>query len=133
MPSIRPSKVFRAPLYYEINTRLSITVNYTEKCFPNVPDLSQTSPYILNVISSVQHLFIFFLKSRPDTVVLSNGTMHQFRWFFYVSNVTFSSFNIKFDIWINTKVSIFYVKWSFDSFQRGWSWLILRPTIGFMP
>ena len=37
-------------------------------------------------------------------MVLSKGTMLQFRQFFDVSNMTFSTFNIKFDI--GTKISV---------------------------
>ena len=44
-------------------------------------------------------------------MVLTKGTMLQFRQFFNVPNMTFSTFNIKFDIWTNIKVNIFYVKW----------------------
>ena len=41
------------------------------------------------------------------TMVLFKGTMHQFRQFFNVPNMTFSTFNIKFDIWTKIKVNIF--------------------------
>ena len=48
-----------------------------------------------------------FSTNAPSTVVLSKGTMLQFRRFFDVSNMTFSTFNIKFDIGTKTKVNIF--------------------------
>ena len=48
------------------------------------------------------------MKKNPCyTVVLSKGTMLQFRRFFDVSNMTFSTFNTKFDIGTNIKVNNF--------------------------
>ena len=56
-------------------------------------------------------------------MVLFKGTMHQFGQFFNVPNMTFSTFNIKFDIEAKIKVNIF---------QRSRTRLIFRATIGFM-